>query len=322
MSTATTEHSIVISRHIHAPRQQVWHVLTTPEHIQHFWGPNGFTNTIFEMDVRVGGYWRYTMHAPANADGSPGTDYANWIRYTAITPLERLEYDHGGDDTVNPMFQGCISLQDDGAGTLMTLTVLLASAAQRQQLVASGAVQGGEQNLQRLDAYVSPTPVDQKFIVSRTFKAPRSLVWKAWSDPVSFAQWWGPKGCKIHLAAMDFTEGGVTHYAMQWEGAPDMWGKFVYGRIAPEHSFEFINSFSNPTGEITRAPFPGMEQWPLQVHNTVTLTEHDGQTTVALHGGPINALPAERAKFAGFFDSMNQGFGGTFDQLAEFLAIA
>jgi uncharacterized protein YndB with AHSA1/START domain len=205
---------------------------------------------------------------------------------------------------------------------LMTLTVLLASAAQRQQLVASGAVEGGEQNLQRLDAYVSPTPVDQKFIVSRTFKAPRSLVWKAWSDPASFAQWWGPKGCKIHLAAMDFTEGGVTHYAMQWEGAPDMWGKFVYGRIAPEQSFEFINSFSNPTGEITRAPFPGMEQWPLQVHNTVTLTEHDGQTTVTLHGGPINALPAERAKFAGFFDSMNQGFGGTFDQLAEFLAIA
>jgi hypothetical protein len=55
--------------------------------------------------------------------------------------------------------------------------------------------------------------------------------------------------------------------------------------------------------------------------NGIVISRHI-QTTVTLRGGPINALPAEREKFAGFFDSLNQGFSGTFDQLAEFLAIA
>ena len=48
-------------------------MFTQPEHIQHWWGPNGFTNTIFEMEVRVGGLWRYLMHGPGGADGVAGT---------------------------------------------------------------------------------------------------------------------------------------------------------------------------------------------------------------------------------------------------------
>ena len=60
------------------------------------------------------------------------------------------------------------------------------------------------------------------------------------------------------------------------------------------------------------------------MHNTVTFSEQRDEkgtkTTVDLRGGPINALAVERAQFAGFFDSMNQGFGGTFDQLAAYLA--
>jgi uncharacterized protein YndB with AHSA1/START domain len=56
------------------------------------------------------------------------------------------------------------------------------------------------------------------------------------------------------------------------------------------------------------------------VLNTMTLTEKDGRTTVALVGGPINATEEERRIFAGMHDSMRQGFGGTFDQLADYLA--
>ena len=41
---------------------------------------------------------------------------------------------------------------------------------------------------------------------------------------------------------------------------------------------------------------------------------------VAWYGGPINPTDEERAAFEGMFDSMNQGFGGTFDQLADYLA--
>ena len=318
---------IVITRTVNAPRHRVWQMVTQPEHIQHWWGPNGFTNTIFGMDVRVGGMWRFVMHGPAGYGGAPQDqcpDYPNWIRYTTVTAPAFMAYEHGGDDESKPEFNASITLDDLGDSTTrVTLRLVLQSEAQREQLVKFGAVEGGEQNLARLDAYVSPTPPDQCFAISRTFDAPLARVWQAWSEPERLRQWWGPAGCVIKLKKMDFTEGGEFHDAMTWPGAPDMWGKFAYARIVPQQRIEFVNSFSDESGNITRAPFAGLENWPLQVHNTVTFTEVTDEkgikTTVDLGGGPINALAVERAKFAGFFDSMNQGFSGTFDQLAGYL---
>jgi len=52
----------------------------------------------------------------------------------------------------------------------------------------------------------------------------------------------------------------------------------------------------------------------------VTFTEANGKTTLMLRAGPIDATEEERRTYEGFFDSMQKGFGGTFDQLAEHLA--
>lgn len=325
MSASNTAKSneIIITRSVNAPIQRVWQMLTHLEHIQHWWGPNGFTNTILEMDVRVDGIWRYVMHGPAHADGSPGMDYNNWIRYTTVTEPTLLAYDHGGDDEVHAMFSASVTLEDLGeqspGTTQVTLKMVLQSEAQRQQLAEFGAIEGGEQTLARLDAYVSPTPDDKCFSISRSFDAPLALMWQAWSEPERFAQWWGPKGCAIAVKKMNFVDGGETHYSMAWPGVAPMWGKFVYGKIAPQKGFEFINSFSDEAGDIVRAPYPGMDNWPLQVFNTLTFTEEGGKTTVTLRGGPINATEAERTMFASSFNSMTQGFGGTFEQLDAYL---
>jgi hypothetical protein len=58
------------------------------------------------------------------------------------------------------------------------------------------------------------------------------------------------------------------------------------------------------------------------VLNTMTLAERDGRTTLSLVGGPINATEEEHRIFDGMHGSMRQGFGGTFDQLADYLAKA
>ena len=52
----------------------------------------------------------------------------------------------------------------------------------------------------------------------------------------------------------------------------------------------------------------------------MTLTEQGGMTTLNLRGGPINATEEERKVFESMHESMRQGFGGTFDQLAGYLA--
>lgn len=163
--------------------------------------------------------------------------------------------------------------------------------------------------------------VDTEFTVSRVFEAPRALVWQAWTEAESLAQWWGPKGASIRVIKLDFRPGGIFHYAMQFKPGHDIYGRFIYREISAPERLVFINSFSDADGGITRAPFPQLGgTWPLEVLNTMTLTEAGGKTTLKLRGGPINATEEERKTFAGMFDSMRQGFTGTFDQLAEFLA--
>jgi len=161
----------------------------------------------------------------------------------------------------------------------------------------------------------------QDLVITRTLNAPRDRVWKAWSEADRLAQWWGPKGCTLRVLQFDFRPDGVFHYAMQFKPEHEMFGRFVYREIAAPERIVFVTSFSDADGDITRAPFPEIrDTWPLQIHNTLTLADDDGKTTLTLRGRPINASAEEMTTFVGMFDSMKQGFGGTFDKLDEYLA--
>jgi uncharacterized protein YndB with AHSA1/START domain len=161
----------------------------------------------------------------------------------------------------------------------------------------------------------------QEFTFSRTFDTPRERVWRAWTDAEALAQWWGPKNAKIRVLKLDFRPDGMFHYTMAFQPGHEMYGRFIYREIVASERIVFVNSFSDAAGGITRAPFPQLKDlWPLEVLNVVTFSEQDGKTTIVLRGGPINATEDERKVFAASADSMRQGFGGTFDQLAGFLA--
>ena len=160
------------------------------------------------------------------------------------------------------------------------------------------------------------------FEITRVFKAPRGRVWKAWSEADQLKHWWGPKGCTIETLHLEFRPGGFFHYAMKFEGAPTMWGRFNYRKIVAPERIVWLNSFSNEKCGIARAPFSDL--CPLEIENTVTFTEHAGITTVVLCAEPFGESAEERR----FFDelcssgSLEQGYGGTFEQLAEHVAKA
>lgn len=168
-------------------------------------------------------------------------------------------------------------------------------------------------------ANVSTIP---ELLITRTIHAPRDTVWKACTEADRLAKWWGPKGSTLRIVRFDFRPGGIFHYAMQFQPGQEMFGRFIYREIVPQERIVFVSSFSDADGGIAGAPFPGLDNWPREVHNTWTLTEADGKTTLHLRGYPLNASEAEQQTFAGMFDSMKQGFGGTFDQLDAFLANA
>jgi uncharacterized protein YndB with AHSA1/START domain len=159
-----------------------------------------------------------------------------------------------------------------------------------------------------------------EFVISRTLDAPREVVWKAWTDPEALARWWGPVGFEIHVTRLDLRPEGIFHYRMRPTEGSDMWGKFTFLEIVPPERLVYYNSFSDPEGRTTRAPFA--ETFPLRVLSTVTFEARGEQTVLTIHGTPFEATDAERAMFEGMFGSMNQGWGGTLDELEAYLAEA
>ncbi|HEY3268465.1 MAG TPA: SRPBCC family protein [Armatimonadota bacterium] len=142
----TAQREIATTRVLDAPREVVWAAWTEPERVAQWWGPNGFTNTIHEMDVRPGGAWRFTMHGP------DGTDYRNEIVYEEVVPPERLVYSH----VSGPRFRMTATFADLGGKTQLAVQMLFDTAEQRDQAVARfGAVEGLNQTLGRLAALVA-----------------------------------------------------------------------------------------------------------------------------------------------------------------------
>lgn len=146
--TLTTDREIVLTRTVAAPRHLVWQAFTDPVQVAQWWGPDGFTNTVLEMDVRPGGVWRLTMHGP------DGTDYPNRIDYLVVQEPERLEYLHGDDGASDLEFHTTITFDVVDGGTLVTLRTLFATAELRDQ-IAAYAIEGGNQTLGRLVAFLA-----------------------------------------------------------------------------------------------------------------------------------------------------------------------
>ncbi|MBX4147823.1 SRPBCC family protein [Paenibacillus lautus] len=158
----------------------------------------------------------------------------------------------------------------------------------------------------------------QGLLLSRVFNAPRELVFKVWTDPEHFGKWWGPQGYSLEVITMDVRPGGMF---LGCQKSPDgnqaMWGKFVYQEVIVPEKLVFIQSFSDEEGNTIRAPFNA--NWPLEIMNIITLEEIDGKTTLTMQGGPVNATAEEQVAFDGMAPMVKQGFGGTFDQLAQYL---
>jgi uncharacterized protein YndB with AHSA1/START domain len=158
----------------------------------------------------------------------------------------------------------------------------------------------------------------QGFVITRTFDAPRELVWKAWTERDRLMEWFGPKGFTMAVADLDLRPGGSFHYCLRSPDGFEMWGKFAYREIVAPERIVLVSSFSDASGGTTR--HPASATWPLEMLSTTTFEENDGKTTMTLQCKPLNATEAECETFDKSHEGMNQGWAGTFAQLTEYLA--
>ena len=142
---AESEREMVITRLVKAPRRIVWQAFTSAEHLGRWWGPDGFRTTTSQFELVPGGRWVHVMHGP------DGTDYPNRIEWREVVPPGRLAYLHTGDE--GHTFEGTITLEERGEGTLVTLRALFPTRAERDLVVERyRADEGGRQTLGRLAA--------------------------------------------------------------------------------------------------------------------------------------------------------------------------
>ena len=163
------------------------------------------------------------------------------------------------------------------------------------------------------------TSVAQKsFVITRTFNAPREMVFDAFTDPNSMKQWWGPKGFTMTVSKLDFRVGGTYHYCMLAPNGAPMWGRFVYREIVRPERIVFVNSFSDEHGGVVHHPMA--PDWPLQMITTFTFEDlGNARTQFTTTSMPLEATEAQRAVFDANHDSMKGGWTGTLDQLEQHL---
>jgi uncharacterized protein YndB with AHSA1/START domain len=149
--SATTDRELIISRLLNAPRELVWEVWTNPEHVKHWWGPDGFTNTISEMNVKKDGVWKLTMHGP------DGRDYPNKIIFLEVLKPERIVYKHSDEDgTEGVSFLTTITFEAHGNKTLLTMHGVFDTVEEYQRVVKEyGADEGMKQTISRLVEYLT-----------------------------------------------------------------------------------------------------------------------------------------------------------------------
>ncbi|WJK42626.1 SRPBCC family protein [Solwaraspora sp. WMMA2056] len=146
----TADREIVISRVIDAPPELVFEAFTEVRHLSQWWGPAGFSTTTRSFEFRVGGGWDFVMHGP------DGTDYSEWITWTEIVPPQRIALLHGESSDDPNAFESTLAFAPDGAATRIVMRTVFPTRELRDQAVEKyHAIEGGEQTLSNLAAYVA-----------------------------------------------------------------------------------------------------------------------------------------------------------------------
>ncbi len=139
------DRQITLTRLFAASPEQVWAAWTDPAILPRWFGPEGFSCTTREIDLRPGGVWRFDMVGQ-------GMTFANRHRITAYVPHERIEFLMDDDNDDSPAWPVVITLVPEGGGTRLTQTMTLHSAAAKTEAENFNAVELGYTTLAKLAA--------------------------------------------------------------------------------------------------------------------------------------------------------------------------
>ena len=151
--TLPSEREVQVTRSFRAPRALVYKAYTEPELVKRWLlGPPGWSMPVCEMDVRVGGRyrWRWRNDADGNEFGFAGT-------FREVQPASRLVHTEAYDPgTVGGEYPGneaivTVTFSEEGGVTTVTTLIDFGSKEAREAAMSTGMTDGMEQSYQLLD---------------------------------------------------------------------------------------------------------------------------------------------------------------------------
>ena len=145
--TTPSDHEIMLTRTLNAPRKLVWEAVTKPEHVRRWYGCSAFTLSTCDIDLRVGGSYRYTMRAP------DGIDHTMTGVYREIAAPERIVHTERYETTgfTSPDAIVTMTLVEQGGRTKLQTVILHPSKESRDGHLNSGMERGAGEAFDRLE---------------------------------------------------------------------------------------------------------------------------------------------------------------------------
>jgi uncharacterized protein YndB with AHSA1/START domain len=145
--------------------------------------------------------------------------------------------------------------------------------------------------------------------------APRSRIFKTWTEPEHLTRWWAPDGCTTPFCKVDLRPGGRFHYCMRLPDGREIWAIGIYRHIVEPERIVYVDSFADENGNPIPPTHYGMSaDHPAESLVTVTFAEQAGKTKLTLR----HAIP-EAIKDR---EDTQKGWTQMFDRLANYLTKA
>src|SRR5919204_4347163 len=143
--TLPTDEQILITREFDAPRHLVWEAYTKPEHIRRWWHAKRGEMTVADVDLRVGGTWRYVMNTP------DGFEVAFHGEFREIVPNERIVTTEVYEGMPDAQALDTVTFTEVDGRTTLTILVEHARKEHRDAHIESGMEDGLQDALDLLE---------------------------------------------------------------------------------------------------------------------------------------------------------------------------
>lgn len=155
MTQVVEDRVLTLTRTFGAPRELVFAAFSQCEHLQHWWGPSGWTLPVCEMDFRPGGAWYYCMGGPHGETSCGLMTYHEIVEPERIVATDGFADEQGNLLEEMPSMRNTLIFSERDGKTTLTNRVQFASVAELEKVLAMGMMEGITETFERLDIYLT-----------------------------------------------------------------------------------------------------------------------------------------------------------------------